>query len=121
MPQIDTPSGTNEISVGDNITLHYRPEPTGSTMAVPCEIIAIDDAALELSWRGLALGIPMWFYLPEKVHRVTPRSERQCLFEVWETQSGPMAYGVKWMLGAKLSAMAQGIANGLKKHVESQS
>jgi len=57
---------------------------------------------------------------PEKVQRVTPKGEWECLYEVWETQSGPMAFLIKWSMGAKASATNQGIADGLKKYVEDQ-
>ncbi|KAJ7134579.1 hypothetical protein C8R44DRAFT_770869 [Mycena epipterygia] len=119
-PTIDTPSRSNAVNVGDRITLHYRPEPTGNTMPVLCEIIAFSDEEMSISWCGQPTSIPTWVFLLEKIQCITPKGEQQCLYEGWETQSGPMAYAylVKWSIGAKLSAMQQGMADGLKEYVE---
>lgn len=87
-------------------------------MLVPCEIIAISDEEISISWRGQPTAIPTWFFLPEKIQRITPKGERQCLYEGWETQSEPMTYLIKWSVGAKLSAMQQGMADGLKEYME---
>lgn len=118
MPQIGTPDDDNNIVLGDTITLAYRPEPTGRTMDVPCEIIKIDDNEMELSWRGMTKGVPNWALCPEKVNRVTKKGENECLLEVFETQSKPLAYVVKWTMGEKLSRMSQGICDGLKEYAE---
>lgn len=117
-PTITTATKTNSVQVGDMITLAYRPEPTGDTMDVPCKIMTLNDAELSLCWRGCAMNIPTWIFLPEKVQKVTPIGEEECLYEIFETQAGPMAYVVKWSMGQKLSAMNQGIADGLKAYVE---
>ena len=75
---------------------------------------------MSVSWIGRPDYVPAWMLFPEKVQRVTPKGERECLYEIWETQSGPMAYIVKWSMGAMSSATNQGIADGLKKYVEGQ-
>lgn len=118
MSRIGTPSGDNNIAVGDMITLAYRPEPKGDTMDVPCEIIEVNDEQMRLCWRGRSNRIPLSILLGEKVHRITKKGGNQCVLEVFETQSGPMAYVIKWTLGQKLSAMSEGIADGLKEHIE---
>ena len=119
-PTIDTPSGTNSIAVGDIITLHYRPQPSGNRMPIPCSIISLSDDEMSFCWRGEVPSIPCWIFFPEKVHRITPKGEGECLYEIFETQSGPMAYVVKWTMSMKLSVMNQGIADGLKAYVEGQ-
>ena len=118
IPQIKTASGTNDIAVGDMITLQYRPEPQGSLMAVPCKITSTKEQDMSISWQGCPPCVPAWICLMEKVHKVTPVSPEECLFQVWETQAGPMAYIVKWTMGQKLSAMSQGVADCLKEYVE---
>lgn len=117
-PVIETSSGSNAVNPGDDITLQYRPESTGDTTPIPCEIISVSDEERSICWRGKALSIPTWIFLPEKVQRVISKGDDRCFYEIWETQSGPMAYAVKWTIGMKLSAMNQGIADGLKKFVE---
>ena len=87
-------------------------------MPIPCSIISLSDDEMSLCWRGEVPSIPFWIFFPEKVHRITPKGEGECLYEIFETQSGPMAYVVKWTMGMKLSAMNQGIADGLKAYVE---
>lgn len=138
MPQIDA-SKKDSIKPDDMITLHYRPEPTGKLMEVLCRIISISGegtktgegtqpsegiepsrgATMELCWRGEPKGVPTWLLFGEKVHRITVKQERECFLEVWETQSGPLAWLVKWMMGEKLIRMSEGIAEGLKGFVES--
>lgn len=118
IPEIKTPSGSNNIAVGDTISLQYRAEPKDSLMAVPCQITSADEEDLSICWQGLPRSIPTWACLMEKVHKVTPKGPEECLFQVWETQAGPMAHIVKWTMGQKLSAMSQGIADGLKTYVE---
>lgn len=117
-PTIKTPSGTNAISTNDMITLAYRPEPTGKLMDVPCKIIDVNNEQMELSWRGCAFSIPQFLLLPEKIQRVTRLEGGECLYEVFETQGGVLAYLTKWVLGEKLSAMSRGMAKGLKEYVE---
>lgn len=87
-------------------------------MKVPCVAVAVANEDMMLCWRGEPFGIPTWILTPEKVQRVTPRGEQDCVYEIFETQSGPMAYLVKWTMGAKQSAMNQGIADALKRYVE---
>ncbi|KAF2096995.1 hypothetical protein NA57DRAFT_57605 [Rhizodiscina lignyota] len=113
-----TPSGTNAINVGDIVTLAYRPEPKGDTMDIPCEMLYVSDEKMEICWRGKAMSIPMFIFLPEKIQKVTRKGENQCVYEIWETQSGPMAYVIKWAIGQQLSRMNKGIADGLKGYVE---
>lgn len=90
----------------------------GETMDVPCQVLHVDHQNMSLCWRGRALSIPTFVFCPEKINRVIPISENKCQYEVYETQSGPMAYVVKWVMGDKLSAMSQGMADGLKKYIE---
>jgi len=73
---------------------------------------------MRLSWRGCLPWIPTFVLLPEKVQRVTKVSETQCLYEVYETQAGVLAYVVLWALGEKQSAMAREQAESLRKFVE---
>jgi hypothetical protein len=101
--------------------VHYRPEPTGSFMAITCLAVAVSDENMMLCWRGEPPGVPTWLLMPEKIQRVIPKGPDECLYELFETQSGPMSYLVKWTMGAKQSAMNQGIADGLKSYVESLS
>lgn len=118
-PEIITPSGNNTIKLDDIITLKYRPETKGKLLDVPCQISVIEDGS-RLCWIGQAFGIPTWIFLPEKVHRVTPRGENACFVEIYETQGGPMAYIVKWSMGEQLMRYAQGMVDSLKKYVEEQ-
>ena len=99
------------------ITLAYRAEPKGDTMDVPCEIIDVNNEQMRICWRGRPGGIPTFIFLGEKVNRITRKGDNQCVYEVFETQGGPMAYLVQWMMGQKLSAMSQGIADGLKEYM----
>jgi hypothetical protein len=119
-PKIEAPSGSNKINVGDRAVVHHRTDPAGKLMATPCAAIVISDEERLICWRGEPAGIPTWLLLPEKVQRVTPKGEKECLYEIFETQSGPMSYLVKWGMGMKQSSMNQGIADALKKYVESQ-
>ena len=103
------------------IQLQYRPEPTGKLMAVPCQVLEVNVSEKRICWRGRALGIPQVLLNPEKVQSVTElhgADEGKCLYEVWETQGGPLAYAVKWTLGEKLSAMSRGMAEGLRAYLE---
>ncbi|KAF7197163.1 hypothetical protein HII31_01588 [Pseudocercospora fuligena] len=117
-PTINTPSGSNNISVDDMVTLYYRPGTSGSLMAVPCRVMAISDEDLSICWRGCPTGVPEWALLPEKVQKVTRRGDSQCLYQIYETQMGPMAYIVKYFLGQKQKLMNEGIAKALKSYVE---
>ena len=119
-PKVETPSGTNDVSVGERVIIHFRAAPTDKLMAVPCLCMAVDETERVFCARGEPPGVPNWLLLPEKVHRVIARGENECLYEIFETQSGPMSYVVKWMMGAKQSAMNRGIADALKKHVEAR-
>lgn len=87
-------------------------------MDVPCRITTINDEEMSLSWQGCAFSIPTFILLPEKVQKVISKGENESLYQVWESQGGPMAYVVKWSMGQKLSDMNQGIANALKAYVE---
>lgn len=102
-PTIKTPNGSKALAVDDMITLAYRPEPHGNTMDVPCRIISISDEERSICWRGCVKSIPTSALLPEKVQTVTPQGENRCLYRIYETQAGPLAYAVKWTLGKKLS------------------
>lgn len=73
---------------------------------------------MRLSWRGCLPWIPTFVLLPEKVQRVTAVSEAQCLYEVFETQTGMLAYVIMWTLGEKQSVMAREQAESLKRFVE---
>ncbi|KAF2153371.1 hypothetical protein K461DRAFT_278187 [Myriangium duriaei CBS 260.36] len=117
-PRIDTPAGTNAIAVDDMITLHYRPETTGALSEIPCKVLEVNPEAMRLCWRGYPKGIPQFLLFPEKVHRITAVSENECFIEVFETQSGPMAYVVKWTMGAKLTTYQNGMLQALKGFVE---
>ncbi|KAK5166560.1 uncharacterized protein LTR77_008103 [Saxophila tyrrhenica] len=120
-PEVTTKTGTNEVAVGDQVTVHYRPEPTGTISQIPCTAMTVSDAERTLCWRGEPFGVPAWLLLPEKVQRVTPKGDDSCLYEIFETQSGPMSYLVKWGMGAKQSAMNQGIADALRRYAEGES
>lgn len=100
------------------IVLAYRPEPVGNLMDVKCKILEVNDEQMRLCWRGCPSYVPQFLLLPEKIQRITTLENGQCLFEVYETQGGPAAYLVKWLLGAKLSGYAQGMAKGLKDYIE---
>lgn len=117
-PTIKTPSGTNLIRIDDMITLAYRPEPTGKLMDVPCKILEINNEEMRLCWRGCAFHLPKFLLLPEKIQRVTKLDNGQCLYEVFETQGGMLAYLIRWLLGEQLSAMSRGMAKGLKEYAE---
>jgi hypothetical protein len=67
----------------------------------------------------LTLSPIRWLLWPEKVQTVIPQGENECIFRIYETQAGPLAYLVKYSMGEKLSLMSQGIADGLKAYVES--
>lgn len=87
-------------------------------MDVPMKVLVVNNEEMILSWRGMAMGIPTWIFLPEKVQKIVALGEDQCQYEVYETQSGPMAYMVKWTMGEKLGEMSRGMANGLKEYLE---
>ena len=73
---------------------------------------------MTICWRGCPKGIPEWTICGEKLQKVTRISDKETKFEVWETQSGLLAYVVRWTMGDKLGGMNQGIATNLKKHIE---
>lgn len=62
--------------------------------------------------------VPEWLLVPEKVHKVTRRSKDECLYQIYETQSGVLAYAVKYWMGVKQSRMNRSIADALKVYVE---
>lgn len=62
--------------------------------------------------------VPEWLLVPEKVHKITTKGEQECLYQVYETQSGFAAYIVKYCVGMKQSKMNQSIADALKIYVE---
>lgn len=105
MPSIKTPSGSNAVAEGDMITLAYRPEPTGSLEDIPCRISKISDAEMELCWQGCAYSIPTFLLLPDKVQKVIPKGDNECVIQIWETMAGPLAYVVRWRMGQKLTDM----------------
>ncbi|KAK4507734.1 hypothetical protein PRZ48_001469 [Zasmidium cellare] len=119
-PTVTTPSGTNDIAVGDTVTLAYRAKTTDKLMDVPCEVSVINDAEYTFCWIGRAMGIPQWLLFPEKVHKVTPKGENECLFQCYETQAGPMAYIVKWQMGELLSQYGQAMNDAFKAYVEKE-
>lgn len=117
-PRVEMSHGSNELQIGDRVKVHYRAAPSERLMAIPCLCVALSDADRTFCFRGEPFGVPTWLLMPEKVHQVIAVNENECLYEIFETQSGPMAYAVKAMMGAKQSAMNQGIAGALKKYVE---
>ncbi|KAI9704696.1 MAG: hypothetical protein M1820_005444 [Bogoriella megaspora] len=117
-PTIDTPNPPEVPQPGHIIHLHYRPESTGSTMKVPCEILEVESSKYRIVWRGKAFNLPLWVLSPEKVQTITELVDGKCKFEIWETQSGLLAFYTKYGMGKKLSQMNQGIAEGLKGYVE---
>jgi len=119
-PEVELSSGSNELKVGDRVVVHYRPDPTGTIMTIPCTAMAVSDESMNLCWRGEPFGVPAWLLLPEKVQRVTPKGDNECLFEIFETQSGPMSYLVRYGMATKQAAMNQGIADALKAYVEAR-
>ena len=53
--------------------------------------------------------------------RVLPRGEdgsERCEYAGWDTQAGPLASSVRWMVGASLDRAFEACAAGLKEYVE---
>lgn len=118
-PRVETPDISKDLQVGDLVKIHYRGALSERLMTIPCLCMALSEDDRTLCWRGEPVGVPTWLLLPEKVQRVTVIGENESLYEIFETQSGPMAYLVKMTMGAKQALMNQGIADALKKWVES--
>ena len=110
--------GQNDIKLGEMITVAYRPDTTSETMDVACQVLEVNDEEMCVSWRGCLPWVPTMMLLPEKVQRVTMVSETHCLYEIYETQSGLLAYVIKWTMGEKLSGMQRAMAENLKEYVE---
>ncbi|WPG99039.1 Hypothetical protein R9X50_00184400 [Acrodontium crateriforme] len=115
-PEINTATETNDFQVGEQFMLHFREDRTSRLSTVTCELLALYDEDMMLCWRGLSF--PSFVLCPEKVQKVTDTENGSCLYEVWETFTGPLGWVAKWTMGEKLSVMAEGMANGLKKYVE---
>lgn len=101
-------------------------------MKIPCRIVkgssdgtersdgteSSEDAVMELCWGGELMGLPASIMLGDEVRRITPKGRQECLFEVWETQRGLLAWVVKRMMCGKLVRMSEGVASGLRGFVE---
>ena len=96
----------------------FRFNTTATLESIPIMIISRSDEGMTICWRGCYKNIPVWALCPEKVQKVTRINNEESKFEVWETQSGPLAHIAKWYVGSKLDGMNQGIADCLKKYVE---
>ncbi|CZT22880.1 uncharacterized protein RCC_08586 [Ramularia collo-cygni] len=117
-PSISTPSGTNNIELNDRISISYRADTRENTTSIPCRVTAVSDNDMTFALRAWLPFVPEWLLVPEKVHKITSRGEDECLYQVYETQSGVLAYAVKYWMGAKQSNMNQSIADALKMHCE---
>lgn len=106
------------MRVNDVLTVAYRADPSESLSPIPCKVTALSDDEMSFAMRAWLPFVPGWMLVPEKVHKVTRVSEEECLYQVYETQSGVLAYAVRYWMGVKQSAMNRGIADALKLHVE---
>lgn len=100
------------------VTIAYRADINDALSSIPCKVSAISDDEMWFAVRAWVAFLPEWMLLPEKVHKVTARDEHECLYQVYETQSGVLAYAVRYMMGTKQSRMNQEIADALKMYVE---
>ena len=115
---MDTPSGMNQIAVGDMITQHWRQDPADDLLKVPCEVSEVNHEDMRMCWFGRYGGLPEFVLNPEKVNKVTAISDNECRVEVWETQAGLMAYFLKWQRGAKMSTYVEAMVQAFKKYIE---
>lgn len=109
----------NELVPGKDYVLQYRPKPSGKTQAVPITVNSVDHESFTICWEGRL--IPSFLLRAQKVQRVTviPTSDgqSQSRYEIFETQTGPLAYVVRWLMYDQLQSMTQGIADNLKSFV----
>lgn len=135
-----TPSITNEdgsesanLSVSPQVdkwyTLHYKVDKKDKSQSMKMKLTTFDEQNMTLSWEGHFM--PTFLLHAEKVQKVT-RIESQndnndhgspiirTKYEIWETQAGPMAHLVKWVMQSKLQKMNEGIAENLKQYFDAR-
>lgn len=100
------------------VTVAYRPDTSETLSSIPCKVTALCDDSMSFAMRAWLAFVPEWMLLPEKVHKITSVNERQCVYQIYETQSGVLSYAIRYWMGTKQSKMNQSIANALKAHVE---
>ncbi|CRG91436.1 hypothetical protein PISL3812_08484 [Talaromyces islandicus] len=74
---------------------------------------AVDPQA-EGSW-------PKWLVYAERVHEIYQDEDGHVKIEDWELQTGIVAYGIRWMMGAKLQRLRQVWIENLKNFLEARS
>jgi hypothetical protein len=74
---------------------------------------AVDPQA-EGSW-------PKWLVYAERVHQICQDEDGNVKIEAWELQTGVVAYGIRWMMGAKLQRLRQVWMENLKNFLEARS
>ncbi|QKX54818.1 uncharacterized protein TRUGW13939_01907 [Talaromyces rugulosus] len=86
-------------------------EPPNSEKGEKGRIAWAVDTQAEGSW-------PKWLVYAERVHEIYQDEDGNVKVEDWELQTGVMAYGVRWMMGAKLERLRQIWIENLKSFVE---
>ena len=119
-PAVEPSFPSTTLQPGAVYKMQYRL--TSSIPAAPIDIriIQVDHENRTIAWRGCPKYIPAALLIPEKVQRVSVNADGQTMFEVWETQAGPLAHAAKLSVASKLDGMNQGIADGLKAYLEAQ-
>ena len=110
-------TGTSSVQAGQLYDMQYRFSLEDATQLCPVRIMTVDTERRHLCWLGCPRFVPSWLIRGEKVQQVSLTPEGKTLYEIWETQSGPMARVVRWKFGDGLDRMMTGTASGLKEYL----
>ena len=96
-PEPDAGVAGTGVQAGQLYDMQYRFSLDDSTQPCPVRIMTVDAERRHLCWLGCPRFAPSWLIRGEKVQQVSLTPEGKTLYEIWETQAGPMARVVRWM------------------------